>query len=192
VPCGQEVRSGSPLFDRAWVRQSAAMDNATDDVPATAPPEDEMEPRRWKRDGWIARVIKNEDDDGWAVEMTRVGDSEPSLVGPWTMGRDKKNPKPLDHAAFHTLVKTATEVLIRAETAAKNRLHRTVSCGDDRGRYRVDLDIARDEDDPHAIVAAFDDASGERIRSSRVSAGFKLTAGSALRFAQTGHTGEDR
>jgi len=167
------------------------MDNATEGAPA-APPEDIMDPRRWKRDGWIARVIKNEDDDGWAVEMTRVGDSEPALVGPWTMGRDKKNPKPLDHAAFHTLVKTATEVLIRHEAAARSRLHRSVSCGDDRGRYRVDLDIARDEDDPHAMLAAFDESSGEHLRSTRVSAGFKLTAASALRFAQTGHTGEDR
>jgi hypothetical protein len=160
------------------------MDNATDD-------DAQMDPRLWKRDGWIARVIKNEDDEGWAVEMTRVGDAEPALVGPWTMGRDKKNPKPLDNHAFHTLVKTATEVLIRHEAAAKNRLHRSMTCGDDRGRFRVDLDIARDEDDPHAYIASFDEATGDRLRTSRVSAGFKLTASNALRFAQTGQTGED-
>jgi hypothetical protein len=29
------------------------------------------------------------------------------------MGRDKKNPKPLDASAFQTLVKTASEVLRR-------------------------------------------------------------------------------
>jgi hypothetical protein len=52
------------------------------------------EERLWKKNGWIARVIKNEDDDGWAVEMTRVGDAEPALVGPWVMGRDKKTPDP--------------------------------------------------------------------------------------------------
>ena len=28
------------------------------------------EPRLWAQKGWTARVIKNEDDDGWAVEMT--------------------------------------------------------------------------------------------------------------------------
>jgi len=33
-----------------------------------------MEPTYWKKSGWIAKVIKNEDDDGWAVAMTRVGD----------------------------------------------------------------------------------------------------------------------
>jgi hypothetical protein len=151
----------------------------------------QLDPRRWQRDGWIARVIKNEDDDGWAVEMTRVGDSEPALVGPWTMGRDKKNPKPLDPAAFHTLVKTATEVLIRHEAAARSRLHRTLTCSDEDGRFRVDLDIAPDEDDPHAMLTAFDEASGERLRSARVSAGFKLTAKTALKFARTGRTGED-
>ncbi len=167
------------------------MSNATEEAPPDEQPDEQMEPRRWKRDGWIARVTKNEDDEGWAVEMTRVGDSEPALVGPWTMGRDKKNPKPLDHSSFHTLVKTATEVLVRHEVAAKSRLHRSVSCGDDRGRFKVDLDIARDEDDPHAILVAFDEATGDKLRTSRVSAGFKLTASTALKFATTGHTGED-
>ncbi len=69
----------------------------------------------WIQKGWTARVIKNEDDDGWAVEMITDGQSEPALVGPWTMGRDKKNPKPLDINAFNTLAKTASEVLLRHE-----------------------------------------------------------------------------
>ena len=73
------------------------------DIPAASI----QQPRLWQDDGWTARVIKNEDDDGWAVEMTKDGEPEPALVGPWTMGRDKKNPKPLDATAFHTLVKTA-------------------------------------------------------------------------------------
>ena len=54
------------------------------------------DPTFWRDNGWTARVIKNEDDEGWAVAMTRDGEAEPALVGPWTMGRDKKNPKPLD------------------------------------------------------------------------------------------------
>ena len=73
------------------------------------------QPTLWQDDGWTARVIKNEDDDGWAVSMTQDGQAEPALVGPWTMGRDKKNPKPLDAPAFFTLVKTASEVLRRHE-----------------------------------------------------------------------------
>ena len=49
-----------------------------------------QEARTWTGDGWTAQVIKNEDDDGWAVAMTQDGQAEPALVGPWTMGRDKK------------------------------------------------------------------------------------------------------
>jgi hypothetical protein len=151
------------------------------------PPDEISDPRLWKKDGWIARVIKNENDDGWAVEMTRRGDSEPALVTPWTMGRDKKNPKPLDHAAFHTLVKTVTEVLRRHEQALRARLHRSCSYVADNGdRIRVDLDIVQDEDDPHAIIAAFDERTNERLRSTRTSPTFKLTASTAARFVRTG------
>lgn len=154
---------------------------------ATLDEEETADPRRWKKNGWIARVIKNEDDDGWAVEMTRVGDPEPALVGPWTMGRDKKNPKPLDHFAFSTLVKTASEVLLRHEQAARARLHRSLSFTDDAGRrLRVDLDIAEDDDDPHAILAVFDEGSSTKLRSERVSPTFKLSAAAAQRFARTG------
>jgi hypothetical protein len=72
-------------------------------------------------------VIKNEEDDGWAVEMTRHGDPEPALVGPWTMGRDKKNPKPLDGPAFSTLVKTAAEVIRRHEQQLHATLNKSVT-----------------------------------------------------------------
>ncbi len=48
------------------------------------------EPRLWRDKGWTARVIKNDDDEGWAVAMLKDGEPEPALVGPWTMGRDKK------------------------------------------------------------------------------------------------------
>jgi hypothetical protein len=156
-----------------------------DKTPAAG--DDTSNPRRWRRDGWTARVARNEDGDGWAVEMTRDGDPEPALVGPWTMGRDKVNPKPLDGSAFSTLVKTASEVIRRHEQALKALLHRELSIVDDDGRrLRVALDIARDEDDPHALLAATDETSGEVLRSTRVSPTFKLTPRSAERFARTG------
>ena len=85
------------------------------------------EARTWRDNGWTAQVMKNEDDDGWAVAMTLQGEDEPALVGPWTMGRDKKNPKPLDVAAFHTLVKTASEVLRRHEQQLHAQLNRNVT-----------------------------------------------------------------
>ncbi|WP_437805768.1 hypothetical protein [Sorangium sp. So ce1078] len=148
-------------------------------------PEDQ-DPKLWRGSGWTARVIKNEDDDGWAVEMTCDGQSEPSLVGPWTMGRDKKNPKPLDASAFATLVKTANEVLARHVQQRRAQLHRSVTTPVEGGaRVRVDLDVVPDEDDPHAILTEWD-ATGEIVRRSRVAADFKLTAESARRWLEGG------
>jgi hypothetical protein len=108
-------------------------------------------------------------------------------VGPWTMGRDKKNPKPLDQNAFTTLVKTASEVLMRHEQSARALLHKTLSYTDDEGRrVRAVFDIVPDDDDPHAILQALDDVSGEVLRSGRVSPAFKLSAASVERFVRSG------
>ena len=134
--------------------------------------------RLWRDNGWTARVIKNNDDDGWAVEMIKAGEPEPALVGPWTMGRDKKNPKPLDTAAFNTLVKTAAEVVRRHEQHLHAVLHKEVVVTAAAGRIAVTLDIVPDEDDPHALLAAAD-ADGDTLAQVRVGAGFKLNATSA-------------
>jgi hypothetical protein len=136
------------------------------------------EPRLWRDNGWTARVIKNNDDEGWAVEMLRDGQPEPALVGPWTMGRDKKNPKPLDSAAFNTLVKTAAEVVRRHEQHQHAVLHKAVQVVAARGRIDVTLDIVPDDDDPHALLSAHD-ADGTELARVRVAAGFSLNAASA-------------
>ncbi len=148
-------------------------------------PEDQ-DPRLWRAEGWTARVVKNLDDDGWAVEMTRDGDPEPSLVGPWTMGRDKKNPKPLDQTAFATLVKTATEVLQRHAQQRRAMLHRSVTVPSGEGSVRVDLDVVPDDDDPHAILSAWDETN-ERIARVRVMPNWKLTPDSARRWIERGY-----
>ena len=143
------------------------------------------EPRLWADNGWTAQVIKNEDDDGWAVSMTQHGQSEPALVGPWTMGRDKKNPKPLDTAAFNTLVKTAAEVLRRHEQQLHAQHHRNVSVVVGGQRILVTLDIVPDEDDPHALLAA-QDAFGESLAKLRVAPTFRLTSASATTWIEGG------
>ncbi|NIA54610.1 hypothetical protein HAV22_13290 [Massilia sp. TW-1] len=137
-----------------------------------------QEARLWQGNGWTARVIKNEDDDGWAVAMYKDGESEPALVGPWTMGRDKKNPKPLDVSAFHTLVKTASEVIRRHEQQLHARLHKSTVVSTDDGELKVTLDIVPDEDNPYALLSAFD-AMGERVAQVRVDPAFKLSPASA-------------
>ena len=143
------------------------------------------EPGLWRDNGWTARVIKNEDDEGWAVAMTRDGEPEPALVGPWTMGRDKKNPKPLDTAAFNVLVKTAAEVIRRHEQALHAQHHRNVSVTAGGQRLLVTLDIIPDEDDPHAVLAARD-AFGESLATVRVRPDFRLTVSNASAWVEGG------
>src|SRR6478672_1151220 len=122
-------RGGSGLIYRLEISPPciSAMTDTSPDLPASDDDAKIEEPRLWRDNGWTARVIKNEDDDGWAVAMIKDGEAEPALVGPWTMGRDKKNPKPLDTAAFNTLVKTASEVLRRHEQQRHAMLHKNIT-----------------------------------------------------------------
>jgi len=143
------------------------------------------QPRLWRDNGWTARVIKNNDDDGWAVAMTRDGEPEPALTGPWTMGRDKKNPKPLDTNAFNTLVKTASEVLRRHEQQLKAQLHRQLSVDAPGGRLDISLDIVPDDEAPSATLSAHD-GGGELLARVPVSPGFKLDRASASAWIAAG------
>ncbi|EJO32440.1 hypothetical protein [Achromobacter marplatensis] len=145
----------------------------------------EQEPRLWRDDGWTARIIKNEDDDGWAVEMTLDGQAEPALVGPWTMGRDKKNPKPLDSPAFFTLVKTANEVLRRHEQQLHATLHKSVKIDAAAGRLTVKLDIVPDEDEPYAVLSAYDEL-GEQLAQVNVAPTYKLNVQRASEWVSNG------
>ncbi|MGZ8288377.1 MAG: hypothetical protein ACXW2U_03245 [Telluria sp.] len=144
-----------------------------------------QEPRLWQGNGWTARVIKNEDDEGWAVAMIKDGEPEPALVGPWTMGRDKKNPKPLDTNAFHTLVKTASEVLRRHEQALHARLHKSTVVSVEGAVLKVTLDIVPDEDHPYALLTAIDEM-GDQLAQVRVAPTYKLSPGSAAAWIESG------
>ncbi len=136
------------------------------------------EPRVWRDNGWTARVIKNEDDEGWAVAMILDGEVEPVLVGPWTMGRDKRNPKPLDSVAFNTLVKTASEFRLRQEQQLRAAQHQSITVNAPSGPLSVTLEIVADEDDPHALLRAHD-ANDDLLAQVRVGPGFKLSRASA-------------
>ena len=144
-----------------------------------------QEPRRWSDGRWTAQVIKNEDDDGWAVSMTLQGEAEPALVGPWTMGRDKKNPKPLDGSAFNTLVKTASEVLRRHEQQLHAQLHKNVSITVQGERLRVALAIVPDEEGATATLSAHN-ALGEELARVPVSPTFQLNIARATAWAEAG------
>ena len=145
----------------------------------------------WRADGWTASVVKNEDDDGWAVAMTRNGEVEPALVGPWTMGRDKKNPKPLDGNAFGTLVKTASEFVRRSQQQLHASLHQSIDVAAPGGRITVCLDIVPDDDHPSATLSAMA-ADGERLAGVPVSPAFRLNRSSALAWVDSGFARPDQ
>jgi hypothetical protein len=164
----------------------AVTDSALPDDTAAAPSNEAVhEATLWRDDGWTARVIKNIDDDGWAVEMIKDGEPEPALTGPWTMGRDKKNPKPLDGAAFNTLVKTASEVLMRHEQHQHALLHKSVTVTVGEARVTVKLDIEADEDNPSATLSAYDEGD-ELLTRIGVAPNFSLTRSSAERWVEGG------
>jgi hypothetical protein len=141
-------------------------------------------PRLWQGDGWTALVIKN-DDDGWAVAMTKDGASEPALIGPWTMGRDKKNPKPLDKFAFSMLVKTAYEFVRRQEQQLHASLHQSLQVSAKDARYTVSLDIVPDEEHPTAYLSAQDEL-GEEVARIKVPSSFKLNRSTAVAWIEKG------
>ncbi|MGI4848816.1 MAG: hypothetical protein ACRYGK_11850 [Janthinobacterium lividum] len=145
-----------------------------------------QEPRLWSGDGWTARVIKNDDDEGWAVAMSKDGEAEPALIGPWTMGRDKKNPKPLDAPAFHTLVKTASEFVRRHEQQLEATLHKKLKLMTETGQQTILLDIVPQDDDPYATLTALDE-DGEQLAKVTVAASFKLTPASAQAWVEGGY-----
>ena len=146
-----------------------------------------ISPRLWQGDGWTARVIKNDDDEGWAVAMIKDGEPEPALIGPWTMGRDKKNPKPLDGPAFSTLVKTASEFVRRHEQQLHAILHRRVDITVDGKPIVVTLVITPDEDDPYATLAARD-MDGTQLAEVKVAPSFKLNSTVAYAWVEGGYS----
>jgi hypothetical protein len=156
-----------------------------DGLPVTEPLEKIQEPRTWACDGWTAQVIKNEDDDGWAVAMTKDGQAEPALIGPWTMGRDKKNPKPLDANAFGTLVKTASEFVRRSEQQLHASLHQSIAVTAGSARVTVLLDIEPDEENPSAMLSARDEGD-DLLAEVRVAPSFKLNRSSAVAWVEGG------
>ena len=99
------------------------------------------------------------------------------------MGRDKKNPKPLDMSAFNTLVKTASEVIRRHEQHQEALLHKTIAIEVNGLRVTVALDIEPDEENPTATLTATA-ADGSQLAKVRARPDHNLTRASAQRWAE--------
>lgn len=150
-----------------------------------------QEDHYWTDGQWTAEVIKSEEGEGWAVSMTLEGHDEPTLVGPWTMGRNKKDPKPLDLSAFTTLVKTANEIIMRHEQQAHAALHKSTKVAIPNGRIRVDFDIVPDEFEPYAELSAHDD-DGEELARIQVAPNFRFNHDTASAWVKSGMGRIDR
>jgi hypothetical protein len=146
---------------------------------------DIAEPTLWRKNGWTARVIPNEGDEGWAVEIRKEGLSEPALISPWVMGRDKKNPKPFDEPAFATFVKTASEVLDRSARQRDQALKKKLAIAWGGRWYDVTLEQVPDEYEPHAFLSAVDDA-GQRVAKHRVASNYKFNRDVANEWVRGG------
>lgn len=150
-----------------------------------------QEPRHWSDDTWTVRVIRNEANNGWAAEIQRNGESEPALVCPWELDRDKIHPKPLDDSAFETLIRTATDMRRRQERQLQAMLHKSVMVQTRSAVITVTLDIVPDDDDSYAVLAACDEA-GEELAKVRVAAGFRLSKQVASAWVDSGYRKVDR
>ena len=135
--------------------------------------------------GWTAEIIKSEEGDGWAVTMTRDGDTEPAYMGPWTMGRNKIDPKPMDQHAFNTWVKSATEFLARAQYQVRTSDRIALTAYAESGqKYNVIFDIDRGDYESEGVLIA-EDIYGAEIARVNVDPRFKLTVSAAEDWINT-------
>ncbi|MFT5684327.1 MAG: hypothetical protein ACI8RZ_005268 [Myxococcota bacterium] len=140
----------------------------------------------WKDRGWTARIIKREDGDGWAITMTRDGDAEPAYMAPWTMGRNKVDPKPMSSNAFNTWIKSATEFLARSQyqirTADRNVF--TIYT-EENEKLSVAFDLDRGDYETEGVLTATDDF-GNEIARCVTSPRFEMTIDSAQEWVDSG------
>lgn len=157
-----------------------------DDVDEAGGTGDIHTPTLWTGRGWTAEVVRNEDGGGWALAMTRDDHDEPILVVPWVMGRNKKDPKPLNKADFGTQLKAAKDFLMRREQQRRwaHRVSRDVVC-DDGERVRVVFDVIPDETEPQGELVALD-TLGEEIARVGCPPGLKLTREVARQWVEGG------
>jgi hypothetical protein len=140
----------------------------------------------WSGKGWNAQVIQNEDGGGWAVEMRRDGDDDPVYVAPWTMGRNKVDPKPLSLKAFNTWVKSASEFLMRSQHQTRTADRSTVTITTDEGEsLKIIFDIERGDYDSTGVLIA-EDLVGEEVARVETYSTFVLDVDSAEEWARAG------
>lgn len=148
----------------------------------------EKKPIVWKIHdrGWTAEIIKSEEGEGWAVTMTPDGYDAPVYMGPWTMGRDKINPKPMDQHAFNTWVKSATEFLARSRYQVRTSDRTALTVYTDEGeKLNVIFDIDRGDYESEGVLVA-EDIYGNEVARCSTDPRFSLTMESAEAWVESG------
>jgi len=139
----------------------------------------------WSGRGWNAQVIQNEDGGGWACEMRRDGDRDPVYVGPWTMGRNKVDPKPLSQNAFNSWVKSASEFMMRSNMQKRRKDRQTFDITTDDGeKITVIYDIQRGEYESVGVLTA-ENVFSEEIARVEVDLRFSFTIEAAEDWIQS-------
>ena len=140
----------------------------------------------WRGRGWTAEIIKNEYDDGWAIEMTPDGQEEPVYMAPWTMGRNKKDPKPLKQKDFISWIKSASEFMARSRFQSQTKNNRNVDVISSSGeRLQVIYDVIEDDYEPTGVLTALDQL-GEEVAKTSCNPAFQLTLESAEAWVEGG------
>lgn len=139
-----------------------------------------------RKRGWTAQIIRNDDDDGWAIAMTRDGDDEPVYTAPWTMGRNKKDPKPLNDKDFLVWIKSAREFLERSRFQSRTRNRRSVDVTSADGQdLTVVFDVRGGDCEATGVLTALD-AIGQQLGRSECDPSFELTLESAEDWVNSG------
>jgi len=142
--------------------------------------------REWRDKGWVAQVVENEDGGGWGLAMSREGDDEPVMIVPWVMGRNKKDPKPLNAADFHTQLKAVRDFVTRSEHQRRTAFRKSFDVPDAEGEtVRVVFDVEPDEYEATGELVASDLLGTELARIS-CSAGLRLTRAKARAWVAGG------
>jgi len=141
----------------------------------------------WEERGWKAEIIRDDEGgSGWAVAMTPDGADEPVYTAPWTMGRNKKDPKPLSTKDFLVWIKSAKEFVERSSRQTRHSFRKSIDTIDENGDFvRVVFDVVN-HGEAKGTLTAFDQV-GLELESVECDPAFKLTVESAEDWILNGY-----
>ena len=141
----------------------------------------------WKERGWTAEIIRDDEGgSGWAVAMTPDGADEPVYTAPWTMGRNKKDPKPMTTRDFLVWIKSASEFLERTQRQLGTRARKSLDLTDPGGAFvRIIFDV-QERGEAVGVLTA-ENSVGLEIARAEIDPLFRLTRERAEAWIDAGY-----